>query len=107
MYIIDTDPCPEWQFVNNGKKKLLRNLRDYYNSEEFSDITFIIEDKKFYAHKMIISLLSEKFRAMFTVGMQESNKKEIEIKNISYPVFAAIMHFLYTGDFHFGADTEG
>jgi hypothetical protein len=44
---------------------------------------------------------------MFTTGMKESKMAEIEIKNISYPVFSSIMHYLYTGDFHFGADTEG
>ena len=44
---------------------------------------------------------------MFTNGMIESKQKNIEIKNISYPVFSSIMHYLYTGDFHFGADTEG
>lgn len=50
---------------------------------------------------------SEKFKAMFTTGMKESKQSEIEINNISYPVFSSIMHYLYTGDFHFGADTEG
>ena len=44
---------------------------------------------------------------MFSNGMIESTKSEIEIKNISYPVFSSIMQFLYTGDFHFGADLEG
>ncbi len=44
---------------------------------------------------------------MFTNGMIESKQKHIEIKNISYPVFSSIIHYLYTGDFHFGADTEG
>lgn len=56
---------------------------------------------------MIVSLLSEKFRAMFTSGMAESQQSEIELKDISYPVFSSIMHYLYTGEFHFGADTEG
>lgn len=44
---------------------------------------------------------------MFTNGMKESKMTEIEITNISYPVFSSIMHYLYTGEFHFGADTEG
>lgn len=44
---------------------------------------------------------------MFSNGMIESKLGTIEIKNISYPVFSSIMHYLYTGDFHFGADTEG
>lgn len=51
--------------------------------------------------------ISEKFRVMFTSGMIESKERHIDIKNISYPVFSSIMHYLYTGDFHFGADTEG
>jgi hypothetical protein len=29
------------------------------------------------------------------------------VTNVSYPVFSSIIHYLYTGDFHFGADTEG
>jgi hypothetical protein len=44
---------------------------------------------------------------MFTTGMKESKESAIEIMNISYPVFSSIMHYLYTGDIHFGADTEG
>lgn len=44
---------------------------------------------------------------MFSNGMIESKKSEIEINNISYPVFSSIMQYLYTGDFHFGADLEG
>jgi hypothetical protein len=39
--------------------------------------------------------------------MIESKQSEIEITNISYPVFSSIMQYLYTGDFHFGADLEG
>ena len=107
MYILDTDPCPQFQFVNTSKNKLLRSIREYTNREEFSDITFIVEGKQFHAHKLVLSLLSEKFKAMFTNGMIESKQKVLDIQNISYPVFSSIMHYLYTGDFHFGADTEG
>jgi len=119
VYILDTDPCPEFNFATSNKNKLLKNIREFTNKEEFSDITFLVEGKKFYAHKLILSLLryylsqiviiiySEKFKAMFTVGMKESKQQEIEINNISYPVFSSIMNYLYTGDFHFGADTEG
>jgi hypothetical protein len=35
------------------------------NNPEFSDVTFIVEGKPFYGHKIIISQLSEKFKAMF------------------------------------------
>ncbi len=57
VYILDTDPCPEFNFTTNSKNKLLNNIREYTNSEEFSDITFIVEGKKFFAHKLVLSLL--------------------------------------------------
>ena len=44
---------------------------------------------------------------MFSNGMIESNQSLIKIENIIYQVFSSIMHYLYTGDFHFGADLEG
>ena len=44
---------------------------------------------------------------MFTSGMQESQQQTIELKDISYPVFAAICQYLYTGEIQFGAETEG
>jgi len=36
------------------------------NNEEFSDVTFMVENKKFFGHKIIISQLSDKFKAMFS-----------------------------------------
>src|ERR1017187_4322488 len=57
VYILDTDPCPEFNFATSNKNKLLKNIREFTNKEEFSDITFIVEGKKFYAHKLILSLL--------------------------------------------------
>ena len=57
VYILDTDPCPQFSFVNTSKNKLLKNIRDFTNREEFSDVTFIVEGKQFFAHKLILSLL--------------------------------------------------
>jgi hypothetical protein len=77
VYILDTDPCPQFSYVPSSKNRLLQGIRDYANSQEFSDITFIVEGKKFHAHKLILSLLSERFKAMFSNGMIESKKSEI------------------------------
>jgi hypothetical protein len=79
------------------------------NKKEFSDITFLVESRPFYGHKVIISQLSEKLRAMFGVsgqmgdrqvaGFKEENQCEIIIDNISFPVFELIMTYLYSGEF--------
>jgi len=57
VYIIDTDPRPEWDYQFKGKKKLVKNLREFVNQEKFSDITFIVEGRKFFAHRIVLSLL--------------------------------------------------
>jgi hypothetical protein len=31
VYIIDTDPRPEWDYQFKGKKKLVKNLREFVN----------------------------------------------------------------------------
>lgn len=80
------------------------------NKQEFSDITFMIDDKPFYGHKIIISQLSEKFKAMFAEdtphsgsgitsqsGFIESKSNTIKINNMSYPIFQQIMSYLYSG----------
>ena len=59
--IIDTDPPPKIEIKQNSKERLLENLRTKINDPEYSDITFIVEGKEFYAHKIILSLISEHF----------------------------------------------
>jgi len=74
------------------------------NKPEFSDVVFMVEGKKFYGHKIIISLLSEKFKAMFSgqTGFIESQQNTINISNVSYTIFNQIMAYLYTGIFDLG-----
>jgi hypothetical protein len=49
-----------------------------------------------------VSLLSERFRTMLKVGMSESKTVGptiVKINDISYPIFAELMKYLYTGKF--------
>ena len=87
------------------QKKLFSGLHSMLNKKEFSDVTFNIENKAIYGHKIVISQLSEKFKAMFAEqknGFRESKQTQIQIENISYPVFLQIMSFLYSGQFELG-----
>jgi len=70
------------------------------NNPLHSDVSFVVQDKVFYAHKIIVSMLSEKYKAMFTGGLKESQGNQtIIVNHISYEVFEQIMQYLYTGDF--------
>jgi len=59
--IIDTDPPPKIEMKKDSKEKLLENLRLKINDPQYSDITFIVEGRKFYAHKLVLSLISDHF----------------------------------------------
>lgn len=77
------------------------------NNPDLSDVTFMVEGKAFYAHKNIVSILSEKYRAMFTAGMKESQSQQvIPITHIDYKVFEQIMRYLYSGEFNFLEEEE-
>ena len=74
-------------------------LRHFYNDEEFSDVTFLVEGRKVFGHKLVLSTVSDCFRAMFMTGFRESGseKAEIEIPNCSYSSFVTMMEYIYSG----------
>jgi len=75
-----------------------RRIRHFYNNEEFSDVIFLVEGQRVFGHKMILSIVSDCFRAMFTTGFRESETgAEIEIPGCSYNAFLDMMNYIYTG----------
>ncbi|AQK85757.1 ARM REPEAT PROTEIN INTERACTING WITH ABF2 isoform X4 [Zea mays] len=69
----------------------------YVNSSTLSDVTFLVEGKRFYAHRIALLASSDAFRAMFDGGYREKDARDIEIPNIRWEVFELMMRFIYTG----------
>lgn len=69
----------------------------YVNSHTLSDVTFLVEGRRFYAHRIALLASSDAFRAMFDGGYREKEAKDIEIPNITWAVFELMMRFIYTG----------
>ena len=98
FFILDTDPPPRAEVTEATSLQLLeRRLRHFFNDEDFSDVTFVVQGQKVYGHKMVLSIVSDCFRAMFTTGFRESQAMEIEIPDCSYEAFLAVMEYIYTG----------
>ncbi|DAZ93819.1 TPA: hypothetical protein N0F65_004208 [Lagenidium giganteum] len=98
FYVLDTDPPPRAAVSYASSSQILqRSLRQFVNAEEFSDVSFLVEGRVIYAHRIILSLLSERFRGMFTSGFLESQQKQIVVPDIRYAVFLKMMAYLYTG----------
>ena len=69
---------------------------DYFMNEFVSDVVFMIEGQPLPAIKLILSLRSKVFRAMFSGKYKE--EKEIDIEDTTYEAFKTFLRFLYCDD---------
>ncbi|XP_010527659.1 PREDICTED: ARMADILLO BTB ARABIDOPSIS PROTEIN 1 [Tarenaya hassleriana] len=69
----------------------------FVNDPTLSDITFLIDGRQFYAHKICLVASSDTFRAMFDGLYKEKDAQNVEIPNIRWEVFDLMMRFIYTG----------
>nr|CAH0111776.1 unnamed protein product [Daphnia galeata] len=84
-----------------GEVDHVRSLSDNFcallSSDNYQDITLIVENQRIPAHKIILASRSEYFRALLFGGLLESQKSEIELKGISAAAFHALLKYVYTG----------
>lgn len=75
--------------------KYASQIRSLVNDDEFSDVTFIIENQQVYAHRAILAARCEPFAAMLRSGMRESVEGVIPIPNIRRAVFLLLLEYIY------------
>ncbi|CAD5224308.1 unnamed protein product [Bursaphelenchus okinawaensis] len=85
----------------NDVQTLTNQIKGLYLSPECSDVTLIVDDKRFNAHKTILSCRSEYFRAMFFGGMRERQDAEVVLHDTSAPAFEILLNYFYTGKLRF------
>ena len=79
---------------------LVNDFLKLVNQPDTSDVTFIVEDQEVYAHRAILAVRSEYFRALLFNGIlresAESTTKPISIQDVSHSVFLKVLEYLYT-----------
>lgn len=92
---------PKGTFTISSPKKnsnLSLELSSILFSEEMADIFIIAKDVRIPAHKFMLCLRSEVFRAMLNNGMEESKTNEVYIPDFDDVVIKDLLHFIYTDD---------
>ncbi|XP_059360619.1 ankyrin repeat and BTB/POZ domain-containing protein 3-A-like [Carassius carassius] len=61
-----------------------------------SDVTFLVEGKLFYAHKVLLFTASPRFKSLLSNRPAAENTC-IEISHVKYNIFQLVMQYLYCG----------
>uniref|UniRef100_A0A672GKJ7 Ankyrin repeat and BTB/POZ domain-containing protein 2 n=1 Tax=Salarias fasciatus TaxID=181472 RepID=A0A672GKJ7_SALFA len=70
----------------------------FLNNQEMSDVTFVVEGKPFYGHKVLLITASDRFKSLLAAsGPDGTPNKEIQISDVKYGIFQMMMSYLYCG----------
>ncbi|XP_044047883.1 ankyrin repeat and BTB/POZ domain-containing protein BTBD11-B isoform X1 [Siniperca chuatsi] len=89
-------PYPIPKLVEIKRKQSSRLDPHFLNNKEMSDVTFLVEGKPFYAHKVLLFTASNRFKTLLANRPCGENTC-IEISNVKYHIFQLVMQYLYFG----------
>ncbi|XP_057318272.1 speckle-type POZ protein B-like [Microplitis mediator] len=84
--------------LQGPQRQMTDDFKKLYNSQINSDVTFIVGNEKFKAHKIILSARSPVFSAMFTHKMKENRDNKVAIPDIEPKIFNKLLEFIYTDE---------
>nr|XP_023653572.1 ankyrin repeat and BTB/POZ domain-containing protein BTBD11 isoform X1 [Paramormyrops kingsleyae] len=89
-------PYPIPKLTEIKRKQSSRLDPHFLNNKEMSDVTFLVEGKPFYAHKVLLFTASPRFKSLLSNRPAAENTC-IEISHVKYNIFQLVMQYLYCG----------
>ncbi|XP_016320822.1 ankyrin repeat and BTB/POZ domain-containing protein BTBD11-B-like isoform X2 [Sinocyclocheilus anshuiensis] len=89
-------PYPIPKLTEIKRKQTSRLDPHFLNNKEMSDVSFLVEGKPFYAHKVLLFTASNRFKSLLANRPAAENTC-IEISHVKYNVFQLVMQYLYCG----------
>uniref|UniRef100_A0A671L419 Ankyrin repeat and BTB/POZ domain-containing protein BTBD11-B n=1 Tax=Sinocyclocheilus anshuiensis TaxID=1608454 RepID=A0A671L419_9TELE len=89
-------PYPIPKLTEIKRKQTSRLDPHFLNNKEMADVTFLVEGKPFYAHKVLLFTASNRFKLLLANRPAAENTC-IEISHVKYNVFQLVMQYLYCG----------
>ncbi|KAM8891487.1 ankyrin repeat- and BTB/POZ domain-containing protein 3-B isoform 1-T1 [Spinachia spinachia] len=87
-------PIPKLAEIKRKPSSRLDPL--FLNNKDMSDVTFLVEGKPYYAHKVLLFTASSRFKSLLANRPCGENTC-IEISNVKYHIFQLVMQYLYFG----------
>ena len=81
---------------------LSEHIGALFLNDEYSDVTLIVENNRFNAHRVILAARSDYFRALLYGGLKESQLNEIELKDTPLSAFKCLLRYIYMGHMTLG-----
>ena len=75
----------------------LHQLQQQRMDKEFCDVTLLVENKTFNAHRNVLAAVSEYFFKMFTIEMKEKYNQVIPLQTVTAKAINEILNSIYTG----------
>ncbi|XP_046879049.1 ankyrin repeat and BTB/POZ domain-containing protein BTBD11-A [Hypomesus transpacificus] len=89
-------PFPIPKLTELKRKQTSRLDPHFLNNKDMSDVTFLVEGKPFYAHKVLLFTASARFKSLLQNRPAAENTC-IEISHVKYNIFYLVMQYLYCG----------
>lgn len=67
---------------------------------DFCDVGLKVGSRVFRVHRLVLAASSPYFSALFSGGMREADKEEVQILGVETEVFEVLLDFIYTGLSH-------
>ncbi|XP_030218736.1 actin-binding protein IPP [Gadus morhua] len=64
---------------------------------DFCDVRLRVGERVFRVHRLVLAACSPYFCALFSVGMKELDKDEVQILGVEAGIFEVLLDFIYTG----------
>ncbi|KAM9317986.1 zinc finger and BTB domain-containing protein 38 isoform 1-T3 [Pholidichthys leucotaenia] len=89
-------PCTQSLMDSTHPSTVLSKLNEQRSQGLFCDVTIVVEDVKFRAHKNILAACSGYFRNALTTSETWSSSQVLELMDLKSEVFACILNFIYS-----------
>ncbi|CAH2312966.1 kelch repeat and BTB domain-containing 8 isoform X1, partial [Pelobates cultripes] len=76
---------------------ILQQLKTMYDEGQLTDIVVQVDNgQKFACHRNVLAAISPYFRSMFTSGLTETTKKEVQLVGIEAESMQLVLNYAYT-----------